>query len=179
MKRLHDLDGYVTGEMSDAAAEAFEEELFASPDDGDVDFMDRVARHGSRLVEHGTWDMGCTKAHVDALIAKGYKVEICDAGPPGTNTLSFGKEAELIVTRLPFNRTDHPRVDVEIYLPVHDVTKVIKDSIVDTVNGALYGLCERPLAELAFGTTAIVRVRANSGRRELLAEWTLSGNLAP
>lgn len=179
MKRLLDLDGYVTGEMSDAAADAFEEELFASPGDADLSFMDRLARQGSRLVEHGTWDMGCSKAHIDALIAKGHRVEICDAGPPGTNTLSFGKDAELIVTRLPFDRPEHPRVDVEIYIPEHDVTKTIKDAIADPVDGALYGLCERPLAELAFGTTAIVRVRANSGRRELLAEWTLSGNLAP
>ena len=179
MKRLLELDGYVTGEMSDAAADAFEEDLFASPDDGDLAAMDLIARHGRRLVEHGTWDVGVTKSHIDKLIAEGHVVQVCDAGPPGTTSFAINKDAELVCTKLVLGRTDHARVDVEITILAYDVTKTIKDVVVDPADGSVYGLCERPLAQLAFGHTSVVRVRATTGRREQLAEWNLGSVVAP
>ena len=53
MKKLTDLDGYVTGELSGAAADAFEEAMFDAPDDADVEWLDRISRQGVTLVEHG------------------------------------------------------------------------------------------------------------------------------
>ena len=73
MTRLHDLDAYLTRELSEREADVLEEALFDAPEDPDLLFFDRIARHGARLVEHGTFDMGVSKAHVDALIAAGKK----------------------------------------------------------------------------------------------------------
>lgn len=179
MKRLLELDSYLTGEMPDAAADAFEDELFASPDDADVAALDRIARHGRRLVEHGTWHAGVTKGHIDKLIADGHVVQLCDAGPPGATSFAISKDVEFVCTKLALGRTDHAHVDVEITVTAHDVTKTIKDVLVDPSDGSIYGLCERPLAELAFGQVSVVRVRATTGRREQLAEWNLVGQLAP
>ena len=176
MTRLHDLDAYVTGEMSDADAEGFEEALFDAPDDPDVALLDRIARHGAKLVEHGTYEIGTTQAHIDALIAAGHKVHLFDAGPPGTATVPmFAADVELVVSTLRFGRTDLERVDVELNIVDHGVTKTIKDSLIDPSDGSLHGLCERPLAELAFRAgRVIVNVRRRDGAREVLATWDLS-----
>ena len=179
MTRLLDIDGYVTGELTGTAADALEEALFDAPDDRDLLIVDRIARHGALLVEHGTFEVGVTKAHLDKLVADGHTVQICDAGPPGTGSFTIRKDAEFVVTRLPLGRTDHERVDVDVTIIAHDVTKTIKDVLVDPSDGVIYGLCERPLAELAFGTETIVRVRERDGARNQLAEWHLVGDIAP
>jgi hypothetical protein len=178
MKRLHEIDGYVTGELAGAAADSFEEALFDAPDDPELAILDRLARHGAKLAEHGTYDIGVPKSHVDKLIADGHIVQICDAGPPGTGAFTIRKDAEFVVTMLPLGRTDHARVDVDVTVIAYDVTKTIKDVMVDPADGTIYGLCERPLAELAFGQETIVRVRECDGPRALIAEWHLVGNVA-
>jgi hypothetical protein len=178
MKRLHDIDAYLTGELAGAGADAFEEALFDAPDDPDVAIVDRIARHGTKLVEHGTYDMGVRKTHVDKMIADGHIVQICDAGPPGERAYTIRKDAEFVVVRLPLGRTDHARVDVDVTIVKYDVTKTIADVLVDPSDGTIYGLCERALAEMGFGQETIVRVRGHDGNRSLLAEWHLVGNVA-
>ena len=118
MKKLTDLDGYVTGELTGAAADAFEEAMFDAPDDGDVAFLDRIARHGQTLVLHGTWDMGCTPEHLEELRRRGHKLSILESGPPGTVTLpsEMDPEADLVVTKFEFGRPDLEMVDVEVHL---------------------------------------------------------------
>lgn len=182
MKRLLELDAYLTREMDDATADALEESMFASPDDPDLVFIDHVQHHGTQLVEHGTFDMGVTREHVEDLIRAGHKVQVVDAGPPGeaAKTLLYERDAEMVCTTLQLGRTDVERVDIEITVIEWNVTKTIKDVIVDPNDGFIYGLCERPLAHLAFvaGPT-VTRVRQTTGNRDVLGEWTLSGQLAP
>ena len=175
MTRLDKLDAYVTREMSDADADAFEEALFDAPDDADVGFVDRLARHGRILAEHGTFDMGVTRAHVDSLIAAGHKIHVFDAGPPSAGTVTFDRSAEFMLTLLRLGRTDLARVDIEITVTQYNVTKTIKDVIVDPADGTIYGLCERPLAELAFGAgPSVTKVRRVDGARDVIAEWHLA-----
>jgi hypothetical protein len=176
VSRLLELDAYVTGEMADA--DAFEEALFDAPDDPDLQFLDSVQQHGARLVEHGTYDMGCTREHIDDLIRAGHRVQVCDAGPPGgpRKTLPFDRTAELIATILPLGRLDVGLLDVEMFVVDHNITKTIKDVRVDPSDGNLYGLCERPLAEIAYGAGPVItRVRLATGTREVIAEWDLVG----
>jgi hypothetical protein len=176
VSRLLELDAYVTGEMADA--DAFEEAMFDAPDDADLDFLDRVHRHGARLVEHGTYDMGCTRQHIDDLIRAGHKVQVCDAGPAGgpRRTLPIDRSAELIATILPLGRPDVGLLDVEMFVVDHNITKTIKDVRPDPSDGNLYGLCERPLAELAYGAGPVItRVRLATGSRDVIAEWDLIG----
>jgi hypothetical protein len=176
VSRLLDLDAYVTGEMADA--DSFEEAMFDAPDDPDLVFLDGVQRHGARLVEHGSFDMGCTRQHIDDLIRAGYKVQVCDAGPAGgpRRALPLDRTAELIATVLPLGRTDVGLLDVEMHVVDHNVTKTIKDVRADPSDGNLYGLCERPLAELAYGAGPVItRVRLATGSRDVIAEWDLVG----
>ncbi len=183
MTRLLELDAYVTGELADgAAADAFEEALFDAPDDPDLAFVDRLARQGAKLAEHGTFEMGVPRAHLDVLRARGHTVEVVHLGAPGnreTRTLQFGRTSEFVATILPLGRTDLERVDVELHLATYNVTKTIRDVIVDT-DGNIYGLCERPLFELSIGAgRTIARARRRDGAREVLGEWDLLGQLAP
>ncbi len=173
--RLHDLDAYLTGEMSDADAERLEEALFDAPDDPDLAFFDRLTRHGAKLVEHGTWDIGVPAQHIDALVAAGHKVHVFDAGPPGAGTVHFDSTCDFMVTKLHLGRTDLARVDVEINIVAHGLQKTIKDVLVDT-DGIIYGLCERPLAELAFGAggRTITNVRRTDGARDIVGTWDLT-----
>lgn len=174
MTRLSDLDAYVTGEMTDAEAEALEEALFDAPDDADLAVVDRLSRHGARLVTHGTFDMGVTRAHVDSLVAAGHTVQVLDIGPPGRGTVTLDRDADFVATLLHLGRTDLARVDVELTVVDHDATKVIKDVAV-APDGIIYGLCERPLAEIAFGAgRTITRVRRTDGARDVIAQWDLS-----
>ncbi|HSD90136.1 MAG TPA: hypothetical protein VLB44_21545 [Kofleriaceae bacterium] len=181
MRRLHELDAYLTGELDESAADALEEAMFDAPDDGDVAFFDRLMHHGPRLAAHGTFDMGVTREHLDRLAAEGHTVQILDAGPPGqaSKTLVLSRDAEMIVTKLPLGRTDIPRVDVEITIIEHQVTKTIKDVFVDPTDGVIYGLCERPLAHLALAAGAThTKIRRTTGARDVIAEWHLVGQLA-
>ena len=155
--------------------------MFAAPEDPDLALIDRIQHHGAKLAERGTFDMGVTREHVDDLIRAGHKVQVVDAGPPGgpRKKLSYARDAEFVVTTLPMGRTDIERVDIEITVLEHNVTKTIKDVLVDPIDGVIYGLCERPLAHLAFAAgPTLARARQTTGARDVLAEWNLLGQLA-
>jgi hypothetical protein len=177
---LGELDRYASGELSDADADAFEEAMFDAAGDPGVEIVDRIVCHGARLVAHGTFDMGVTRAHIDALLAQGVTVQVIDGGPPGAMKMTLDRTSELIATRLPIGRTDLARVDVEtVIVAFGSASKTIKDVFVDQTEGAVYGLCERPLAELAYGAgETIVRVREPHGDRAVIAEWQFDGALA-
>lgn len=169
MSRLLDLDAYVTGELADA--DAFEDALFEAPDDPDLAFFDRLRQHGAKLVAHGTFDMGVRRGDLDALRAAGHTIHVVDVGPPGTYTVQFASEGELVVTQLHLGRTDIERVDVDITIVDHGMTKTIRDGLVDT-DGIMYGLCERPLAELAFNAGR-TRIDVRHGGT-VIAQWDLT-----
>jgi hypothetical protein len=115
------------------------------------------------------------RAHVEALIAAGHSMCVVDAGPPGTGTIRIDHDSDLVVTKLHLGRTALARVDLEVTVLAHDVTKVMKDVLVDPNDGIIYGLCERPLAELAYGAgRTLTRVRRPDGAREVIAEWDLA-----
>lgn len=182
MKRLQDVDAYLSGELDEAAADVFEEAMFDAPDNPNVAFFDRLIRHGTRLAKVGTFDVGVTRAHIDQLIAAGHSVQLVDAGlPNGTNaplrTISFSNDAELIATALPIGRKDIARVDVEILILEHNVSKTITDILVDQSEGVVYGLCERPLAHLGFAAGATHTKVRPTGSREVIAEWHIMGRI--
>lgn len=175
MSRLEALDAYVNREMTDAEADALEEAMFDLPDDEDLAFVDRFARLGAKLAAHGTFEIGGTRAEIDALIAAGHNVRMNDVGPPHRGTMSIDLDGDIIVTRLHLGRTDIDRVDVEIQVIEHGISKTIKDARVDQSDGIIYAMCERPLAELAFAAgRTIARVRRRDGAREVLGEWDLT-----
>lgn len=174
MKRLHDVDAYVTGEMPEgAAADAFEQALFDAPDDRDVAFLDRVARHGRQLADHRTFYCGLSRADLDGLIAAGHEVQLLSVSMPGSTTpVTMSPSATLFATRLMVPEQGLHYVDVEVAMSDHGgASKTIKDVLVDT-DGSLYGLCERPLAMIAYGSGRVTaRVRRRDGAKDVLAEY--------
>ncbi len=170
MKRLHELDAYLTGELDEAAADALEDAMFAAPDDGDLAFFDILTRRGAILDEHGTFEVGMLREQVEALAAR-YRVQI-QSSAPGKATASIADDTELYCTKLLIGRTDLERVDVDIHIAKYDVSKTMRDVLVDQREGAIYGMCERPLAMIAYGAgRAIVKVRERGGERRVIGEW--------
>ena len=146
-----ELDAYLTGELDDAGAAAVEDAMFAHPDDPTLDVVDQLLRRGARLAEHGTWEPGTTRATVDAMIAAGTKVQVIEVGAPGAKAVRVASTVDFVVTVLSIGRPDLDRVDVEVHLPHQGVTKIVRDASIDPADGAIYALCERPLAVMAFG----------------------------
>jgi hypothetical protein len=167
---LHELDAYLTGEH--ANPDAVEDAMFDAPDDPDLALFDRIVRHGSTLVDHGTWDMGCLPEHLDTLRARGYKVQLEERWP-GVVRVDVDATADFVCTKLHVGRTDLERVDVEFVMSAFGVTKTIRDVLVDQRDGTIYGLCERPLALIAYGSPGTTRttIRERGGERRILAEY--------
>lgn len=182
MTRLHDLDAYLTGELADGPAlEAFEEALFDAPDDKDLAFFDTLAGTGAVLADHGTFDIGVLRSHVDALRARGASISLTEIGPPGSYRVEFPRDTRLVCTSISLGRHDIARVDVEMLLVEHgNAVKTVRDVVVDPADGKIYALCERPLFELSLGSGRVhTKVFRRDGARELLAEWDITGSLAP
>jgi hypothetical protein len=194
MSRLLELDAYLTGELPDgAAADALEEAMFADPDDPDVVFFDVLARLGLTLAEHKTFHMGVTRSELDELIARGDKIHISESGAPNLpasatlndrvvpKRMTVSKSADRTLSRLEAGLVGHDRVDIEFVLFDHDnISKVIRDAVVDPKDGSIYGLCERPLAMLGFSAGPVrTRILRRDGAKEVLAQWDFLGQLVP
>jgi hypothetical protein len=183
--RLLELDAYVTGELSDTAADALEEAMFDAPDDLDVAVLDRIARHGHHLAVHGTFDMGITRADFEARIARGESMHVSIAGAPNggdaePRKTSVSESKAFTVTVLETGITGHERIDAEIDMIDVGTKMTIRDGVIDPVDGRIYSLCERPLAMIAFGAGKTrVKVRRRDGAKEVLAEYFLVGQLVP
>lgn len=180
MTRLLDLDGYLTGELAEGPAlDAFEEAMFDAPDDPEVAFLDALARTGAVLADHGTFDMGVLRSHIDALRARGESLSLTEIGPPGTYRVEFPRDSRLVCTSLVLGLPDVSRVDVEMRLVEHgNALKTVRDVIVDP-DGRIYALCERPLFELSLGSGRVHTKVYRHGQRELIAEWDITGVLSP
>ena len=177
-KRLLELDAYVTGEH--ANPDAFEDAMFDAPDDQDLAFFDRLTRHGARLAGHGTFEMGCTWETIQALIDRGHRVQIEERMQPGSHRIDLNADAEFLVTKVFIGRTDLDRVDVEIDMPSVGGMKTVRDVVVDPrEGGVIYALCERPLAEIAYGAgRSHVKIRECTGARSVIAEFSFNLHLA-
>lgn len=156
MKGVPHIDDYVSGALSDADAERFEEELFAAPDDADVVAVDRFAYLGAHLASRGTFDIGMTRAEVEALERSGLRIQMIDIGPPGPVQIRLRRDVELIIVRYDVGLRGVDRVDVEMAIPSAGVSKTMRDVRVDPDDGAIYGACEAALALTAFTVGQVV-----------------------
>ena len=174
MKRLEEIGAYLTNEHENP--DAFEEAMFDAPDDADLAWFDVFARHGARLASHHTFDIGCLREDVEALVAAGLRVQVEERWP-GTTRMDLADDAEIFCTKLHIGRTDLERVDVEITLM--NAQKTIRDVLVDQREGTIYGLCERPLAKIAYGAgRSHIKVRERGGERRVIVEYTFNEHLS-
>jgi hypothetical protein len=170
---LDRLDDYLSSEMSDADAEAFEAELFA--DGGpppEVTFADTLARISAHLASRGTFHPGATRAHIAALEAAGYRIAHQDVRPGEEQPLAAPPpDVDFVVTRIDVDLRGTTNVEVETVVKGHGPVKTFRDVVFDPEDGAIYGLCERELAVLGFqvGATRSTVTAVRNGVREVIA----------
>jgi len=159
------LDDYQTGEMSDADAQGFEEELFAAAAAGasaEAAFVDQVSRIGAFLLPRGGFDIGSSRARVDALIARGLRVQLCTLGPDdlidGVYHLpKIDDDAEIVATHFPLDLRGYDSVNVVIEKADGTPIKTFREVGWDPTDGSAYAVCEAPLARIS---AAIGQVRS-------------------
>jgi len=177
--RLSELDDYVSGEMQDAQSDAFEERMFdaeAQPElQAELLFLDRMTQLTEHIVRLGSLNPGLTRRELDALIARGRRVDLRELGAPGTFTVApLVAGSELVVQRADLQLFDVKTVDLEIDLPELGHVKTLRDLPVDPEDGAVYACCDARLFQLAseqseHTTFRVVVVR--DGRRETIARY--------
>lgn len=151
------LDAYQDGEMSDADASGFEEELFAAAAEGaaaEADFVDRVSRIARFLEPRGGLDMGSTRERVDDLLAQGLRVQLLAARPEAMvgDVFQLPKiedDAEIVVTHVPLDVRGYDSVDVVVEKADGTPLKRFRDVNWDPHDGTLYAVCEAPLARIS------------------------------
>jgi hypothetical protein len=173
------LDDYLSGDMSDAEAEAFEEEqLFADggapPEAAFADALARIARY---LAGRGTFHPGVTRAHVEALRAAGHRICVEHVRPGGPNVLvPPPPDVDFALTRIDVDLRGATRVDVEVEVIGGGPLKTFRDVVFDPEDGAIYALCERELAAIAFqvGATRTKVIAERDGVRETVAAFEVT-----
>src|SRR5262245_22148716 len=153
---LSELDDYTSGLMSDADADAYEEALFARAARGaapEAEFAERLRRAVEWINQRGPFKVGNTRAEIDAVRASGINVAYVDLGD-GTQPIdipAIPPNLDLFTYRLGVDLRGHDGVDVIIETPAGKYIKTFRDVAYDPTDGALYGMCEAPLAQISFG----------------------------
>jgi hypothetical protein len=181
--RIDQLDDYVSGHMNDADAATFEADVFeaaARGAAGDAAFLDAATRMLTVFGRHGGFATGGTRADVDALVAAGMKIHFVELDVSGSATAPFplwGAGVEVVVARLGgVDLRPYGLMDIEVETADGSPVKTFRDVTCDPTDGALYAICQEPLARLAFARgRTISRVIAKQGaRREIVATLDVS-----
>jgi len=175
------LDDYLSGHLGQAEAAAYEDDLFAAaaagaPESALVDFADRLARMSAALAAAGGFAGGGTRAQVDELGAAGLRVHYVDLGAGGTVQFPpWQADTQVVVTRLGIDVRGYDTVDVEVETPAGQPVKTFRDVVCDPSDGALYAVCQEPLARLAFqrGRTISRVIGSRGAQRETVAVFEI------
>jgi hypothetical protein len=116
--------------------------------------------------------LGVSRARVDELLRSGLKVHYFDAGTPDGVVEVPGWDAgiDLVITRIGVDTRGFDSVDLEILSLDGTLLKTIRDVQGDPHEGAVYAVCEAPLAVLALrtGATRTRFIGMRAGRRETI-----------
>lgn len=180
MTELELIDDYVSGRLDDASREQFEERLFALGGEleAEVLFLDRLARFTAHIAGLGMLHPGLTRAELNAMLARGTRVELRELGAPGPVAVAPPEEgAEVIVQRADLRLFDVKSVDLEVVLPELGHVKTLRDLQVDPTDGAVYACCDATLFRMAMAespTTTFRVVVVRDGRRVAVGEYELT-----
>ena len=174
---LEALDAYQSGAMEDAEAAAFEDQLFESAAHGNAtaaDFVDHVSLIGQYLLPRGGFDIGSSRARVDALIAAGLRVQLVE-GQAASTTLfpAVDDGVDVVATHVPIDVRGYDSVDVVIHRADGSELKTFRDVGWDPLDGTIYAVCEAPLARMAAAARHI-RARligTREGQQHLIAAF--------
>lgn len=175
LERLARLDDYVGGHLDDAGAAGFEAEMFEAAGAGDFDdgtFLDELARMSALFDRAGGFTGGGSYLLIEQLRAAGTKVHYVDLGSGGVADFPrWAAGTEIVAARLDLDVRGYETVDVEVETADGRPIKVFREVACDPADGALYAICQEPLARLAFGTARIISrvVGTRAGKRETVA----------
>jgi hypothetical protein len=168
------LDDYMSGQMDDVAAAAFEERLFQAAAEArapELRFADDLTATATWFQMRGGFAVGTTLAQIEELRALP-RVHYIDLRS-GVPIEAWPNDTEYVVYRVGVGQDLRPYelVDVEILTPEGEHLKHFRDVQCDPSDGQLYGVCDAPLALGVFRSRPLVaRVEGmRQGRRELLA----------
>ena len=154
------LDDYTSGAMTDDEAGDFEEALFAEAARGEAPELtthDQLVELSLHVIGRMGFEVGSTRERVEALRASELRVHYVDLEPGApTQIPALPAGTQLFAYRLPVDLRGYDQVDVELTTPGGKLIKTFRDVSYDPHDGALYGLCEPPLAELSFRSGPIV-----------------------
>lgn len=147
------LDDYASGVLEEAEALAYEEELFERAAAGvasDALFVDRLALLGRYLQGRGGFAVGSTRAQVEALHARGFRIHTVEiAAGTRCDLTPFPDDVEIVVTKIVVDARGFDHVEVECRTLAGQVVKTFRDVQCDPEEGVLYAVCEAPLARLS------------------------------
>jgi hypothetical protein len=171
-QHLVELDDYASGRMSNEDAAAFEERLFAAPEDEDVRFFDRTHRLMEWLASLGGLTGGATARDVEALRAQGLRVHVVELGSGGNVDVEpWGEDVQIVVFHNTLDLSGYEDVEVEVQNPDGTPIKTFRSVQCDPDSGNIYAVCAAPLAKMAYGDkrriSRITGVRG--GSRETIA----------
>lgn len=174
MKRIADYDDYVMGVTDAAQAAAFEEEMFADPDEGALVFVDRFANASRWFAQRGGFVGGATRAQIEELrtaVPTTFYFEI----NTGEKVLvqEWPKATPVVAYRVGVDLRGYDEADVVVVREDGTPVKTFRDVQWDPSDGALYAVCDEPLARASFlGGPFRARVEATrNGNREVVAHF--------
>jgi len=188
MDPLLRLDDYAAGDMPDAEATRFEEELFAAAADADppagmkgddgvpsgASFLARLIPLAIEVAASGAFAGGATRAQIDALLASGLPVHYVDLGAAGEKVFDAWDPAKVkvVIARLAVDLRGWQDIEVAVTTPDGRPVKTFRDVTCAPEDGALYAVCHEPLARIAFTHRSVATiVAAHDGRRETVAVY--------
>jgi hypothetical protein len=182
--RLEGVDDYTAGIMTDDEAAAFEETLFADAASGHaatahaLAFTGRLARAITRLHDRPGISIPVRKETFEELRRTTPNVAYFDVHAGGvTQVPTWPASTELVFYRVGVDLRGFDEADVVVTSTEGAPIKVFRDVQWDPSDGALYAVCDEPLARMSFGLGFLARVEAvKDGRRETVARLEL---LAP
>jgi hypothetical protein len=171
------LDDYVSGAMPGAESEAFELALFERAARGEApeaEFVERLRRASEWIARRGAFNVGSTRAEVDALRNAGVRMSYLEFGRGGiVEVPALPPDIDLFVYHLDVDLRGSDAVDVLVETPSGEPLKTFRDVRYDPTDGSIYGVCEVPLAEISFrrGTVVSKVVARQGGERRLVATF--------
>ena len=167
------LDDYSSGAMSDEHASIFEEALFAAAAAGqhpELTHLDALYDQAQWFAVRGGFPSGATAELVSKLRALP-RVHHIDVGPV-TRVAAWPEGTQLVVYRVGVDLRGYESIDVSLETTAGEHRKWFRDVQFDPLDGALYGVCDAPLARTTFRIEPLVlRVHAaQNGQRSVVAE---------
>jgi hypothetical protein len=166
------VDDYLSGAMAEDEASDFEAQLFEAAAAGGAPglrFVDDFFGLATWFASRGGFSGGATRAQVDELLKlpNVHYLEL-ESGVP---VAAWPSDTKFVAYRVPVDVRGFEHVDVTLFKADGSHVKDFRDVQCDPHDGALYGVCDAPLATWTFRKYPVIaRVQGSrDGERKLIA----------